>query len=174
MGNDPVIWLDGLDIPLFKFFRLNFAEPYPERRYPSTLAPESLLKFPWAPVEETLRAVEEPYSIYEYTTTDGKPLSLTLSAQAERISAGATSALSQETFSYVYHVVKGEGYSMLLVPGDTTAQKIVWTAKDTFAVPAWSQVSHTATSRGKDAFLFAINDKPMVESLGLRRNAAKS
>ena len=26
-GSDPVIWLDGLDLPIFKFLRLNFAQP---------------------------------------------------------------------------------------------------------------------------------------------------
>jgi len=37
-GNDgkaPVIWLDGLDLPLFKHAPVNFAEPYVEKRYPS-------------------------------------------------------------------------------------------------------------------------------------------
>lgn len=168
-----MIWLDGLDIPLFKFFRLNFAEPYAERRYPSTLAPESALKFPWAPVEATLRGAEGSYAIHHYSTKEGKPLSSTLSAQAERISAGATSPTSQETISYVYHVIEGEGYSTVIAPGNGVPQKIVWNDKDTFAVPAWSQISHTVTSSHKAAFLFAINDRPMVESLGLGRDAGR-
>jgi gentisate 1,2-dioxygenase len=34
-GQNPVIWLDGLDLPLFKYTPVNFAEPYKEKRYPS-------------------------------------------------------------------------------------------------------------------------------------------
>ncbi len=36
-GQDPVIWLDGLDLPLFKYAPVNFAEMYNEKRYPSEL-----------------------------------------------------------------------------------------------------------------------------------------
>jgi gentisate 1,2-dioxygenase len=34
-GHNPVIWLDGLDLPLFNYTPVNFAEPYKEKRYPS-------------------------------------------------------------------------------------------------------------------------------------------
>ena len=30
-GDDPVIWLDGLDLPVFSTFKLNFATMYPEK-----------------------------------------------------------------------------------------------------------------------------------------------
>jgi gentisate 1,2-dioxygenase len=40
-------------------------------------------------------------------------------------------------------------------------------------VPAWSKLVHTCTLKEGDAFLFAVNDKPMVEALGLWRDAAK-
>lgn len=37
-GNEsdaPVIWLDALNLPLFRYARVNFAELYSESRYPS-------------------------------------------------------------------------------------------------------------------------------------------
>lgn len=37
-GNEsdkPVIWLDALNLPLFTYARVNFAEGYAEKRYPS-------------------------------------------------------------------------------------------------------------------------------------------
>lgn len=169
-GAGPVIWLDGLDLPLFKFLPLNFADGYPEKRYPSTLSTNSKCRFPWAPVEKYLKDVQGPYAVYQYATEDGKPLSPTLGGQAERIAAGSTSPTVQETGSFVYHVVEGDGYSTILSPGEKTPRKIQWTGKDTFAVPAWSQISHTSTSN-TDVFLFAINDRPMVTALGLRREA---
>ncbi|KAK5044418.1 hypothetical protein LTR84_011290 [Exophiala bonariae] len=169
-GNSPVIWLDGLDLPLFRFLPLNFADQYPEKRYPSTLSTNSKSQFPWAPVEKRLKGAEGPYAVYHYVTDDGKALSATLGAQAERVAAGTTSPTVQETGSFVYHVVEGEGYSTILSPGDKSPKDIRWTGKDTFAIPAWSQISHTATSN-TDVFLFAINDRPMVTALGLRRQA---
>lgn len=36
-GQGPVVWLDGLDLPLFKYAPVNFAEMYNEKRYPSEL-----------------------------------------------------------------------------------------------------------------------------------------
>lgn len=34
-GGGPMIWLDGLDLPLYQAFPTNFAEIYAEERYPS-------------------------------------------------------------------------------------------------------------------------------------------
>jgi gentisate 1,2-dioxygenase len=31
-----MIWLDGLDLPIFQYLPVNFAEAYSEKRYPST------------------------------------------------------------------------------------------------------------------------------------------
>jgi gentisate 1,2-dioxygenase len=42
-GNEsqsPMIWLDGLDLPLFANIPVNFAENYSESRYPSLLVDE--------------------------------------------------------------------------------------------------------------------------------------
>ena len=171
-GSDPVIWLDGLDLPVFQFLRLNFAQQYAENRYPSTLTEESKAVFKWAPVQQALRRTQGTYARYEYRTQDGKHLSHTLSAQAERLSAGASAPETQSTLSYIYHVVEGEGYSTILSPGKVPAQRIQWSSKDTFAVPAWSKLTHTSTMSEGDVFLVAINDRPMVEALGLLKDAS--
>ena len=34
-GEGPMVWLDGLDLPLFQAFPVNFAEGYKDARYPS-------------------------------------------------------------------------------------------------------------------------------------------
>lgn len=34
-GSGPMIWLDGLDLPIYQSFPVNFAELYQESRYPS-------------------------------------------------------------------------------------------------------------------------------------------
>jgi gentisate 1,2-dioxygenase len=171
-GSEPVIWLDGLDLPVFQFLRLNFATNYPEPRYPSTLSTDSDFVYKWAPVEKALRETRGSYARYDYQHQLGGHLSQTISAQAERVAVGSSSPESQETLSFVYHVVYGQGYSLILSPGANQAQMIAWTSKDTFVVPAWSKVTHTCTSKDDDAFLFAINDRPMVEALGLWKHAS--
>lgn len=170
-GTGPMVWLDGLDLPLYRSLPINFAENYPQPRYPSKLAEESNLRIPWSAVADRLDAnmETESYAMYQYEFgRDGLPLSRTVSAQAERVASGTTSPKSQETCSFVYHVFEGEGYSLVVVPGGKE-EKIEWKEKDTFSVPSWSAVSHTCTMESGQAYLFAIHDRPIVEALGLLR-----
>lgn len=74
---------------------------------------------------------------------------------------------SRETCSFIYHCYEGEGQTLVTAPAGQQS-KIDWVAKDTFAIPAWSTVQHISNSSAA-AFLFAINDRPLVESLGLER-----
>ncbi|KAJ5636952.1 RmlC-like cupin domain-containing protein [Penicillium longicatenatum] len=170
-GTGPMVWLDGLDLPLYRFLPVNFAENYEKLRYPSTLTAKSKLKIPWLTAAASLDAdLSTSYTKYEYRFEDGSHLSRTLSAQAERVAAGSTTAKSQETCSFVYHVYEGTGYSSIATPGGKE-EKVEWKEKDTFSVPAWSSISHTCTMPNGQAYLFAINDKPIVEALGLWRKA---
>ncbi|KAK1777630.1 RmlC-like cupin domain-containing protein [Copromyces sp. CBS 386.78] len=171
-GDGPMVWLDGLDLPVFRFLPVNFAENYAESRYPSAPAGDSNLKIPWSTVATVLDADmdRQAHARYHYTLGDGKHLSKTVSAQAERIAPGATTKPVRETVSLIYHVYEGEGYTTLVTPdSDGEQQRVQWKARDTFAIPAWSVVSHTCTSQSRHAYLFAINDRPMVERLGMYR-----
>ncbi|KAH8703435.1 RmlC-like cupin domain-containing protein [Talaromyces proteolyticus] len=169
-GSDPMIWLDGLDLPVFRLLPINFAENYEHNRYPSELVSESKFKITWSTVSRDLDTdkLVQPYARYDYRLPDGSHVSETISAQAERVTAGYTTQKSQETCSFVYHVYEGQGYSTILPPNGQE-QKVSWEAKDTFSVPAWSVISHTCTMNSGNAYLFAINDRPMVEALGFAR-----
>jgi gentisate 1,2-dioxygenase len=164
-GADPVVWLDGLDLPLWQFLPINFMQLYDQPRYPSEAAPKSALKFPWKDVKEKLDADGGKHEIYHYHRQYAKHLSTTISGQAEKVAAGFTTATSKEVVSFVYHVYLGEGYSMIRSPQSDTPKKVEWRAKDTFAVPAWSEITHTCTLEHDAAYLFAINDRPMIEGL---------
>ena len=61
-----MIWLDGLDLPMYQAIPVNFAKGYRERRYPSMDAPESMHKFPWKPVVNALDSSPGPYARYQY------------------------------------------------------------------------------------------------------------
>lgn len=129
------------------------------------LAPDSPLRFPLKNVQSILDGAKLPYAIHHYSRKGKAHLSDTISLQAERLAAGYTTVTLQKTCSYIYHVRSGEGKSTIVtIDGQTT--EIEWKDKDTFGVPAWSQLQHTCASSGP-AYLFAINDRPMLESLGL-------
>ncbi|KAF7535365.1 hypothetical protein G7054_g5461 [Neopestalotiopsis clavispora] len=168
-GKEPVIWLDGLDLPIFKLLKVNFAEPYTKPQYPSEVSRTSLSKYPWKPVAKALNASGGPYAIYQYHSRNGDHLSKTLSAQAERISAGSTSPQTRETTSFVYHIMEGRGYSIIQESENKEPRRIDWSAKDTFAVPAWSRLQHTCTQNEGNAYLFAIHDRPVLEATALWR-----
>ncbi|OAL55107.1 RmlC-like cupin, partial [Pyrenochaeta sp. DS3sAY3a] len=169
-GQEPMIWLDGLDLPVFKFLRNNFAENYTSPRYPSEPVDKSAFKYPWAPIAEELNATKGPHSLYHYRLPNGGHLSKTISAQAERISAGHSTSLTQETCSFVYHVYEGTGYTTVH-QADGSAKTVHWTKSDTFSIPGWSAITHTCTDSTGNAFLFAVNDRPIIESLGTYRKA---
>lgn len=172
-GNGPMVWLDGLDLPVYRFLPVNFAENYREPRYPSDLVDGEHakdIKFPWKAMQDKLdaNASKSGHAKFAYRHSDGSHLSKTISAQAERVNAGTTSDKIRETLSFVYHIYEGDGYTTISTPGGE--KKVVeWTGKDTFSVPAWSTVSHTCTLTRGAAYLFAINDRPIIEALGLYR-----
>lgn len=107
------------------------------------------------------------HASYIYKKEDGSNISATISAKAERIAAGHTTPTSRETCSFVYHCPAGEGITSFISP-DGKEEKINWKENDTFVVPAWFKISHTA-SNAQDAYLFSFSDRPMLESLGMYR-----
>lgn len=164
-GMEPVVWLDGLDLPLWQFLPINFMQQYSEPRYPSTPAPSSLLRFPWSTTQTKLDVSPEQHAVVHYHRQDAEHLSSTISAQAEKIAPGFTTQPSKEVVSFVYHVYRGEGHTTIKSPRSGEVEMVQWKAKDTFAVPAWSEITHTCASAESCAYLFAINDRPMIAAL---------
>ena len=177
-GEDPIIWLDGLDLPLWQFLPINFLEHYSEERYPSKAVPLSENRFAWSAVQRALDQDKQSvtHAVHLYSRSDGSHISRTISAQAERIRVGHATLASQQVYSFIYHVRSGQG-ATTIESGQTGKVTVVnWKAKDTFAVPAWSKVIHEASSeRGAEhAYLFAINDRPIVDALTVACGAEKS
>ncbi|EJT78522.1 hypothetical protein GGTG_03622 [Gaeumannomyces tritici R3-111a-1] len=171
-GDGPMIWLDGLDLPLFQSFPTNFAEIYDSPRYPSEHFHDEVdIRIPWTTARAALDGQEDTWATFRYTRRPGgagaEPveISRTLGAQAERVDAGAASAPVRETCSFVYHVYEGTGSSALRLP-DGTEEVVKWGPGDTFAVPAWTERVHRADG-GVRCYLFAVNDLPMLKALGM-------
>ncbi|CAG9981061.1 unnamed protein product [Clonostachys byssicola] len=163
-GSGPMIWLDGLDLPNFRHFPVHFVEHYEKPRYPAEDVDtnSSPIVFPWAKMKESLDSVPGTWASKDYLKNDGRQVSKILGGSAERLDAGASSPSIRETSSSVYHVVSGEGYSIV------GSEKIQWKAGDTFCIPSWFRYQHVA-DEGTDVYLYRFHDKPMLSSLGFYR-----
>jgi gentisate 1,2-dioxygenase len=168
-GNEsdaPMIWLDGLDLPVFEALPTMFTEFYHQPRHAAEPpATRSDLHFPWAEMQARLDAAGGDHALLRYHRRGGNEIGHIMGAAAERIAAGATSPRVQETVSAVYHVVAGSGVSQV---GDI---ELRWETGDTFAVPSWHALQHRADA-STSAYLFRYDDRPMIEALGLYRSAA--
>ena len=163
-GDVPMIWMDGLDLPLWQTLPAIFTEHYAQTRYPSELLKTaSNRKYSWAEMQPKLdakpgAAVEERYRM----RSTGGEISATIGASALRIDPGASTAPLRETASAVFHVYEGSGQTRV---GDTV---IGWKKGDAFAVPAWQKIVHENT--GKDrTYLFRFDDRPLLSAIAVYR-----
>ncbi|KAJ5149437.1 Cupin 2 conserved barrel [Penicillium atrosanguineum] len=162
-GSGPMVWLDGLDLPNFRHFPVHFVEHFNQPRYPaedvdSTTSP---LVFPWAEMKARLDSSSGNWATQRYLKADGREVSRVLGGCAERISAGSSAPSRRETTSSVYHVVSGNGRSII---GDAEYE---WEAGDTFCIPSWYKYQHFADEK---VYLYRFDDRPMLDALGFYRS----
>jgi gentisate 1,2-dioxygenase len=189
-GKNPVIWLDGLDVPIVNLFNASFSEHYPtadfpishplhdcEARYGGTLLPENakpsslaspLLNYRYEHARETLATLHRNGPVdpchgvkMRYANPlTGGSVMPTMSAAIQLIAAGFQTATYRSTDSTVFVVVEGRGRSSV---GEVSFD---WTENDVFVVPSWAPQRHTAES---ETVLFSFSDRVAQEKLGLWR-----
>jgi gentisate 1,2-dioxygenase len=189
-GEGPMIWLDGLDLPMVHTLHLVFAEHGPARTEPARAIASSglgrgelqprwseasrpqTLVYKLADADAAFAQLREeeadPYDdvIIEYRNPFGdQPVLPTMSASIQLLRPGVSTRAHRHTAGVVYHVVRGSGSSII------AGQQFDWTEGDTFAVPTWAEHSH-ANLGAKDAVLFSFSDAPALEKLGLLRERA--
>jgi gentisate 1,2-dioxygenase len=168
-GESPVVWLDGLDIPIVNFYDSSFAEHLPEEAtQESVYAAAPSFAFPYAAARASLLAQNKLLhpchgAKMEYLNAAGTSVTRTLGAFLQSLPAGFIGAPYRSTDSTVYCVAQGHGTSRI---GDRSFE---WTAHDIFVAPSWYSVSHQAT---EDSLLFSFSDRPAQKALGLWREQA--
>lgn len=192
-GNDssaPMVWLDGLDIPLVALFNAGFAENGAEDEQAVT-APEGtsdarfasgLLPVDWKPTRQTSPIFNYPYArtrealhglakagppdaCHGYKLRYVNPASggapiATMGTFMQFLPRGFATAPYRSTDGTVFSVVEGEGESVI------GGKIFAWKKRDHFVVPSWAQVVHK--SHG-EAVLFSFSDRPVQEKLDLWR-----
>ncbi|HVF65865.1 MAG TPA: gentisate 1,2-dioxygenase [Casimicrobiaceae bacterium] len=191
-GSEPVIWLDGLDIPMVRLFDASFAERHPEEtqpvarregdalaRYGSNMLPidyesrsrsSPVFVYPYArsrEVLERMRGADPPnpahgFKMQYINPATGGHAMPTIGAFIQLLPAGFGGTSYRSTDGTVYSVVEGRGVSHV---GDESFE---WGPRDVFVVPSWVRVSHEADN---DAVLFSFSDRPVQQALGLWREA---
>jgi gentisate 1,2-dioxygenase len=196
-GNEtdaPMMWLDGLDIPLVTALDAVFFEEYRERfgheiqpttrpegdaaaRWGSGLRPtfmaheglhSPVLNYPWNRARAALGALRDdgdsPY--------DGVVLEYTNPVTGGSVLPTMCAQLQllrggDHTASHRH--VSSAVYHVAEGAGTSIVggEALDWERGDTFVVPAWTWHEHVAEP--EDAVLFSFSDRPVVEALGLER-----
>ena len=169
-GAVPVVWLDGLDIPMARFFDAGFAEnAAQEVSEPAGTSNACTFSYPYvearAALEPLRRQPLDPRHgarhTYRNPVTGGYPTP-TMAAFLQWLPRGFAGAVSRSTDASVYCVVEGRGRTRA---GEV---ELSWGPRDVFVTPSWSPVRHFADD---DAILFSLSDRPAQQALGLWREA---
>ncbi len=189
-AKEPVIWLDGLDIPMVAFFDAGFMEKYPAESQPVTKVEGSalaryganMLPLEYAPTSRTTPIFSYPYNrsrealeqlrrnsapdawhgvkMQYINPATGGYAMPTIGAFIQLLPKGFRGKRYRCTDGTVYNVVEGKGRSRI---GD---QVFEWGPKDIFVVPSWCKVAHEADD---EAVLFSFSDRPVQKAIGLWR-----
>ncbi|HEV7578470.1 MAG TPA: gentisate 1,2-dioxygenase [Caldimonas sp.] len=194
-GGDPVVWLDGLDIPLVRFLDAGFAEKSaltsradarPEgdalHRYGSNMLPldhaplahepARVFVYPFARTREALlglaRAAADPHFGVKQRFVNpatGRSPMPTIGTFAQRLAKGFATRPYRSSDSTVCVCLEGGGRATIGNAGEA-ASAFDFAPRDVFVVPSWHAFTLAASD---DTILFSFSDRPVQEVLGLWR-----
>jgi gentisate 1,2-dioxygenase len=127
--------------------------------------------YPWTQAKATLdrlAALESgsPYDgiILQYANPiTGGPVMPTIACYVQVLKPGRRTQPHRHTPSTVYHVIEGQGATIV------NGVRLDWEAKDVLTVPGWAMHEHVNESSTRPAYLFSFTDEPVFRSLGLFR-----
>jgi gentisate 1,2-dioxygenase len=191
-SKEPMIWLDGLDIPIMQLLDAGFCENYPADQHPMTREvgdAQSRYGANMLPVDYRPRSLTSPVFHYPYARTRDALERLSKSAQVDAhhgvrmkyinpVTGGhAMPTIStfmqllpksfngksfRSTDATVYTCVEGSGSTFV---GE---KRFDWTHNDIFVAPSWYPVRHVTNG---EAVLFSYSDRVVQEQLGLWRES---
>jgi gentisate 1,2-dioxygenase len=184
----PMVWFDGLDLPLAASLEAVFFEPHPElmQAVPADHNASARLFGGRAvrPLGEPPNPRHSPLYVYRRRDTDaalaellrarggaqasiefvnpsnGASVMPTLGCEMHRLVAGQRTPARRRVGSAIFVVFSGAGHSII------GGERFDWERGDVFVVPSWTAVDHEAS---EPADLFAVTDRPVLEALHLYR-----
>ncbi|MFB4159704.1 cupin domain-containing protein [Geomicrobium sp. JSM 1781026] len=192
VGDEPMIWMDALDIPTIYSMGGTFFEPYPdqietptkpdnfsEQRYSggmvrpihdrhSTVAP--LANYKWSGTEQAIKGLQrfepdpfEGYAVEYINPSNGKTANPTMGSWMQLLPKGFHTKAHRHTHSVIYQVHKGSGYTVI------DGVRFDWKKGDYFAIPNWAWHEHVAS---EESYLFTVNDIPIMDRFDLEQSQA--
>ena len=202
-GNDtdnPMIWLDGLDLPLLSALEMTFHDQYPEDQQPVTESPGSslakygsialqpaweehgppgtspLMYYPWTRARAALERLAtgeggSPYDGVIMEYTNPRTGGAAMSTMACFIQL-----LRPGQHTLAHRHTTSTVYHVVEGRGSTRVGDTVleWEEKDTFCVPGWAFHEHVNASPTEPSFLFSFTDAPVIKGLQLYREEPHS
>ena len=192
-GNEtdaPVVWLDGLDVPMASFFDASFMERFPDDEHPQSrpsgdtqatygtnmlpmgfdrnAGASPLFHFPYARSREALETMRRRdewdrhhgLKMEFVNPANGGPAMATISAFIQLLPGGFSGDAYRSTDGTVYHVIDGAGETTV------NGHAMTWGPGDTFVVPSWQEHRHQAR---EEAVLFSFSDRGVQQKLGFWR-----
>ncbi|HEV2547923.1 MAG TPA: gentisate 1,2-dioxygenase [Stellaceae bacterium] len=192
-GNDssePMVWLDGLDVPLVALLDAGFMEPgnaeqqmvtkpsgdslarYGAGLLPVDWRPESrtspIFNYPYARTREALEAMRKRgdwdpchgLKLRYVNPASGDFAMPTMATFMQLLPKGFAGAPYRSTDGTVFVCIEGSGETRI------GGEVLAWRPRDVFMVPAWARHSHRAA---EDSVLFSFSDRVVQEKLGLWR-----
>jgi len=190
LGNEPVVWLDGLDIPLLRFLAAGFAEKSEEQsqtqlrpegdslaRYGSNMLPVDfhqvptdatrMFVYPYTQTRASLKGIANAtpdahfgFKLRYVNPATGASPMPTIGAYAQALPEGFETQPYRCTDGTVYVCLEGDGEAEI----DGTTHR--FSESDVFVVPSWSSLRLRAA---KPVTLFSFSDRPVQQALGLWR-----
>ncbi|MBN3849317.1 gentisate 1,2-dioxygenase [Paraburkholderia sp. Ac-20342] len=189
-GGEPVVWLDGLDIPLVAQMDASFAENYPEAtqpvarpeghsfaRFGHNMAPvrycasdstSPIFSYPYERTREALETLRRGGELDEWdgvklryvNPTTGSWPMPTIATFMQYLPRGFEGRTYRSTDATVYCVVEGTGCVKI------DKDEFTFAPHDVFVVPSWVPVQLSAST---ESVLFSYSDRPVLDALNLLR-----
>jgi gentisate 1,2-dioxygenase len=192
-ASEPVVWLDGLDIPMLRFFDAGFAENDDARqqqvarpeghslaRFGHNMVPvrhdhasptSPIFNYPYARSREALAQLQQQeapdawlgHKLRYVNPLTGGSPMPTIATHLQLLPAGFAGRTHRATDGAVYSVVEGRGTAQV------GAERLAFGPQDTFVVPSWAPLRLSAD--GGDVVLFSFSDRPVQQAMGVLREA---
>ena len=191
-SDEPMVWLDGLDIPIVELFDAQFMERTDEQsqltshnerhnlaQFGNTMKPvgfeprSGTSPLCWYPYErtrsalETLKSGEDPHPCWGHklqylNPVTGRSAMPTIGTFMQLLPTGFQGKPYRATDSTVYAVVEGRGTCTV------NGEAFSFGPRDVFVCPSW--MPYTLDS-SKDVILFSFSDRPVQQALDLWRES---
>jgi gentisate 1,2-dioxygenase len=188
-GDEPMVWIDGLDVPFIQSLQVISFQPYRQGRLPVSegIDPGSyygmtrpvgeidvpsmpFLHYRWQDIYPSLQRLARgngnPHDgvALEYINpaTGGSTLP-TFGCWIQLLRLGERTKAHRHTSTSIYHAFRGSGTTMI------NGEPFHWEKGDTFIVPLWSWHEHANRSSEEEAILFSMHDLPILKAFGLYR-----